>query len=224
MNGRSTAPVSKALLYTGLLAYPLFFGTVLVQGFVRTGYSPLRFPLSSLAIGGSGWIQICNFLVAGMMIVIFSFAVKKMLKPATGKFRGPWLIRLVGIGLMGAGAFVTDAVYGYPLDQPLAVAQFTWHGHLHDAFSMLVFVCLPWACFSVGRRLRMLGEKSWARYSTFSGFAMITFFVITSLGFKQIPFFVDYSGLFQRISISFGGVWISALAYLCIRKGAVFPA
>lgn len=209
-----TSNESKVILglLCGAIACPLFLIVVFIEGALRQDYNSFLYPLSSLAIGDTGWTQILNFIFTGLLLVIFSFGLKQLFISEKVKSRGPLLMRLVGIGLIGAGIFVTDPIYGYPTNQPLALAQFTYHGHLHDGFSMLVFVCLPWACFVFRKYFIAKGELRWANYSVFTGYAMITAFIITSLGFKQLPGFVNYAGIFQRICISIGWIWITLLS------------
>ena len=191
-------PEPKSLLMFGTFAGPIFILAVLMQGAMRTDYNSLGYPLSSLSIGTSGWIQIANFIITGTLLLIFSFGLRQVFNSSAVKSRGPLLIGLAGIGLIGAGLFVTDPVFGYPADKPLLLRQFTLHGHLHDAFSMLVFVCLPWACFVFRKHFAASLEHGWATYSALTGFTMIIAFIIASIGFKQLAGFVDFAGVFQR--------------------------
>jgi len=208
---------TKILLICGAVACPLFITTVLIEGATRGGYSALRFPLSSLSIGNLGWIQVANFVITGILLFAFSIGLRRVYNPSAEKFRGPLLIGLVGIGLIGAGIFSTDPIFGYPANQPLALTQFTLHGHLHDAFSMLVFICLPWACFVFRQRLVATGENRWAQYSAFTGFAMIATFILTSMGFKQLSGFVDIAGVLQRLCITIGWTWMTLLSLHLLR-------
>ncbi len=209
---------TKTLLWCGVIACPLFITISFIEGAMRADYSSIRFPLSSLAIGVTGWTQIVNFIVTGILLFIFSFGLRRIFNTSKTKFKGPLLISLVGIGLIVAGFCYTDPVYGYPTNLPLKVAQFTIRGHLHDGFSMFVFVCLPWACFVFRKNFIAMHEHSWATYSSITGFAMIATFIITSMGFKQLPFFVDYAGLFQRLCLIIGCTWITLLAIHLLRK------
>ena len=208
---------TKSLLWCGAIACPLFIITVLIEGATRSDYNSFLFPLSSLSIGDFGWIQISNFIVTGILILVFSIGLRLVFNSATAKFRGSLLIGLVGIGLIGAGVFVTDPIFGYPTSEPLVLRQFTIHGHLHDAFSMLVFVCLPWACFVFRKRFVTTGEHGWATYSAFTGFAMIATFIIASMGFKQLSGFVDFAGVSQRVCIAIGWIWITLLSLHLLR-------
>jgi len=208
---------TKILLSCGLIGCPLFLITVLIEGFVRPGYNSFLYPLSSLSLGEWGWIQILNFIITGILLIGFSFGLRKSFNSNNVKFRGPLLIGFVGSGLIGAGIFVTDPIFGYPPNEPLLLRQFTIHGHLHDAFSMLVFVCLPWACFNFRKKFISKGENRWANYSSFTGYAFIAAFIIASMGFKQLSGFVNFAGLFQRLCIAFGWLWLTLLSLHVLR-------
>jgi hypothetical protein len=209
---------TKSLLACGVIVCPLFILTVLIQGSIRSDYNPYKYPLSSLSIGDQGWVQIANFIITGLLIILFSVGLKRIFNSEKEKFHAPLLMMLVGIGLTGAGIFVTDPVFGYPENQPLILKQFTFHGHLHDAFSMLVFICLPWMCFAFRKQFSSTGKKGWAGYSAFTGFTMITAFILASMGFKQFPGFVDLAGASQRLCIVIGGTWITLLSLHLMRS------
>jgi Protein of unknown function (DUF998) len=207
----------KTLLICGAIMCPLFIIAVLIEGAVRPDYNSFLYPLSSLSIGDNGWTQISNFIITGVLVVLFSRGVRQVFPEV--KFRGHLLIMLVGIGLIGAGIFVTDPVFGYPPNKPLVLRQFTWHGHLHDVFSMLVFICLPWACFIFRRRFIKTHNRGWATYSAFTGFVVIVTFILASIGFKQTTGFVNFAGLFQRLCILTGLAWITSLSlHLLVSK------
>lgn len=113
---------TKTLLWCGVFAFPIFITTFFIEGVFREDYSSIRFPLSSLAIGVTGWTQMTNFIVTGILLLIFSFGLRRVFNSTITKFKGPLLISLVGIGLIGAGSCYTDPVYGYPANLPLKVA------------------------------------------------------------------------------------------------------
>jgi hypothetical protein len=199
-------------LFCGSIACPLFITAVIIEGAARPDYNSFLYPLSSLSIGDSGWAQISNFIITGILLILFSFGLRQVFGSPKVKFRGHLLIMLVGIGLTGAGIFVTDPIYGYPPNKPIVLRQFTWHGHLHDGFSLLVFIFLPWACFTFRKRFIKTNKQGWAIYSGLTGFAMIVTFVLASMGFKQVALFVNFAGLFQRLCILTGLAWITSLS------------
>ena len=59
----------------------------LVQAFTREGFDLRRHPLSLLSLGELGWIQIGNFVVAGLLVVAFAVGLRRVLHPGRG---GTW--------------------------------------------------------------------------------------------------------------------------------------
>jgi hypothetical protein len=203
---------STALLACGAIAPPLFIIVFLIEGATRTGYDPLRYPVSSLSLGESGWMQITNFIFTGLLLLAFAFGLRRLFQSPGKKFHGPLLIGLVAIGLIGAGIFSTDPLFGYPEDKPLALAQYSVHGHLHDFFSLFVFICLPLACFSFRKKFIEEGKYGWANYSVFTAIKMLVTFVLAGIGFKQLAGFENIAGVLQRLSICIGWIWMMLLA------------
>jgi hypothetical protein len=191
------------LLYCGLLAGPLFVLTFLIAGATRgEGYDALRHPVSSLQLGQDGWIQTANFLVAGALTIAFATGLWRETRP-DAVLVGVW-----GVGLVGAGAFTTDPVSGYPLGTPAAI-DYTTTGALHDAFSLPAFVALAVVQVVLAR-----GQgRGWAVYSLLSAGVFLTAFVLASVGFSQTEPLVDLAGLFQRIAVIVGFGWLTALAW-----------
>jgi hypothetical protein len=83
---------------------------------------------------------------------------------------------------------------------------------------MLVFICLPWACFVFRKNFITAGKQKLAAYSAFTGYAMITTFIIASIGFKQVSGFVNYAGLFQRLCVFLGLIWMTGLSLHLLKK------
>ena len=217
-------PVNAYLLRLGSLCTPIFVIVFLLEGFTRREYDWMRHPISSLSIGPFGWIQVMNFIVTGVLVALiglglrWTFALK-----SRGSVFGPILLVVAGIGLIGAGIFVSDPVFGFPPEEPLVLAQFTEHGHLHDVFSMLWFLGLPSAGFVFAVRFFTLNKRGWAFYSLASGLGMIVLFVLASLGFLQRPGFVDVAGIYQRLSVTAGLSWASAIAIHAVPPDAAPP-
>ncbi len=209
---------TRVLLACGAIGCPLFVLLFLIEGAIRADYNALRYPISSLSIGDSGWMQAANFIITGLLILAFAIGLRRALQPAVGAVWGPLLIGLAGIGLIGAGIFTTDPVFGYPPDAPLVLAQYSSHGHLHDLFSILVFLGLPIACFVLSRRFAVMGERGWAIYSVLTGIGILMTFVLAGMGFSQTPGFVDFAGVYQRLSITIGWTWMTLLALHLLRN------
>jgi Protein of unknown function (DUF998) len=211
---------TKALLSCGAIAGPLFVLAFLVEGATRAGYDPLRHPVSSLALGDDGWVQSANFVVAGLLTLAFAVGLRRAFRPLGSSIWGPLLIGVWAIGLLGAGIFPTDPVSGYPPGTPDQLPGYTWHGALHDLFSLPGFAALAAACFVFGSRFAARGERGWAVYSLFTGLAFTVAFVLASAGFGQAEGLVDLAGLLQRLAVTIGFGWLTLLAVRMLR---LFP-
>jgi hypothetical protein len=209
------------LPWLGSLCAPFFVVAFLIEGFTRPQYNWMQYPISSLSIGRLGWTQIMNFVITGALVALIGIGLRLTFAPhSRGSLFGPILFVVAGIGLIGAGIFVSDPVFGFPPDKPLVLAQFTSHGHLHDLFSTFWFLGLPAACSVLAVRFFTISEPGWAVYSLLSGLGMIACFVVASMGFLQRPGFVDVAGIYQRLSATTGILWVSLIAIHAARASA----
>lgn len=195
---------NHVLLACGVAAGPLFTVAYLLEGAGRASYRPFRHPISSLTLGRAGWAQTANFLFAGLLSLIF----------AVGLWRtGPsgWGALLVGawaVGLLGAGAFRTDPVSGYPPGTPDQLQHHTRAGALHDLLSLIGFLALTAACFVFAPS----DSPGWAVYSITSGVLFAATMALASAAFDQHQRWVDVGGLLQRVSLTVGWTWQTLLA------------
>jgi hypothetical protein len=209
---------TSLLLLGGPLGCALAILVFLTLGFTRANYSSLKHPVSSLALEHLGWIESVSFMLSGILVFIFSFGLDRTLKEVKG---GRWtasFIAAVGMGLIGAGIFKTDPVYGYPTHEPMLLEQTTLSGKLHELLSIFVFIGLPVAAFRFTRQFMEEGEAGWATYSLVSGIAVLVFLLLAEFGFQQAPYLVDFAGLFQRLSIIAGCTWLTLLAFYILGK------
>src|SRR5678816_3593273 len=70
------AKLTNRLLRCGIVAGPLYVGLGLIQMAIRPGFDITRHSLSLMSNGNLGWIQIFNFLVTGMLLVLGAVGVK----------------------------------------------------------------------------------------------------------------------------------------------------
>jgi hypothetical protein len=192
----------------------LFVVSALVIGRFRERYDELRMPISLLAVGNYGWFQIANFVVSGMLMIAFALGLRTVLA-GRGSTWAPRLIAIVGVGLVGAGLFPTDPGRGFP-PRNQAEQGPTVHGHLHDVFSIAVFVGLPLAMCSLARNLSDRGESGWPRFLTACGLALAAGFVVIVVAFNADVWLADIAGLLQRlwVAIAFGVLSLVALRLL----------
>ena len=211
---------TKVLLLCGAIAGPFFTLSWFLQGLGRADYDPMRYAISSLSIGEFGWMQIITFIITGSLILAFGMELRQLLWGPSGSVWGPLLIILLGIGLIGAGIFVTNPLNGYPPGTPIIPTDRTAHGILHDLFGIPFFLGLPITCFVFARFFDRHGEHSWSLYSRLSGIGMFAVFFVARLGFRLLPTYPDLAanfGLLQRITVTIGLAWLTLLAVYMLR-------
>jgi hypothetical protein len=161
---------ARALLACGAVAAPVFVVVAFAQALSRNGFDLLKHPISLLSLGGPGWIQITNFIVAGLLFFAGAVGVRRTLGTGRAGTWGPRLLGAFGVALVAGGVFVTDPALGYPPGTPEGVPdEFTWHGMLHAVAPVLGFLALSAACFVFARRAAGLHQRAWAAFSVFVG-------------------------------------------------------
>lgn len=157
-------------------------------------------------------MQGTNFIVCGVLVFCFAIGLKRVLRSGKGSTWGPILLGVFGLCLIGAGFFATDPLLGYP---PGAPSTPTVHGTIHNILSLFVFISLIAACFVLARRFAGDPEwRGWAFYSVATGILVAIFFIATDV----VAALNGPAGLFQRICIIIGWVWISLFAFRLMSK------
>jgi len=213
--------VSRWLLWCGVAGPILFVVAITVEGAIRPNYDSARMFASLLSLGDQGWQQIANFLISGLLIVLFAFGLRPLDQNGPASRWGPIMIGALGLGLIGAGVFVTDPASGYPPGAPLGIGTDkppSWHGGLHLLASIVVFGGLPTACFVFARRFQSSGHRLWAIYSRASGVGTLGCFVAAFVGATGMAGLVSVAGWLQRASLAIAFVCIVILAPRCMRE------
>ena len=152
------------LLTSGLIAGPFFFSVWLVQAFTRDGFDLRRHPMSLLANGDWGFIQIANFVITGALCILAAIGLSFVLRGGRAQTWGPVLIGAFGVGFVLAGVFVTDPGAGFPIGAPEGMPiERTLSGALHDVGFALAQVAWLAACFVLRRRFVANGERGWGQ-------------------------------------------------------------
>jgi hypothetical protein len=130
----------------------------------------------------------------------------------------PKLILGVGGGLIGSGLFVTDPVAGFPPRDAQSTAGRTpsvvptREGNLHTLCAIPIFAGIPIAALTCATSAAHRRQYRWASYSAGSGAAMAIAFVLFGAAFGGASRLAGHGGLMQRVSITAGFGWLSALS------------
>lgn len=105
------------LLWGGIVGALLFLTVFTVDGATRPGYRPRRHPVSALALGSRGWVQVANFVVCGALILGGAVGAWLALLAGDRGWLG-WLVSLLlavfAVGLVLSGVFSMDPMRDYP--------------------------------------------------------------------------------------------------------------
>lgn len=204
--GGLTAASTRRLLRLGMVAGPFYLAVGLIQALVREGFDLARHPLSLLANGPGGWVQTANFVLTGLMVLAAAVGFRRVLGPGS---RLPfWFLGAFGAGMILAAVFPADPVDGFPPGTPAGFpTSISTPGMLHFVAGALGFTCLAISCLLAARALSRRGEKGLARFSLFSGLAVL-------LGFFGGPFLPSVSMVTLGIwfSVVVGWVWLAVLS------------
>ena len=200
---------TRALVSAGAIAGPLFVVVGLVQVLTREGFDLTRHPLSLLSLGDRGWVQITNFIIAGVLMLAFAVGTRRSLGGGPGRVWAPVLFGLYGVGLVLGGAFTADPALGFPIGTPDGIpAEWTFHGGVHAFAAPLAFLALVAVTFVVAHRLSWEGPRSAAAWSRVIGVASLLL---------CIPFGPAMS-LRLFVGVALGFAWITAYAISLLRE------
>jgi hypothetical protein len=188
----------------------LFLSTFTLEGWLRPGYQARSMFVSELALGQRGWIQSINFVVFGVLFLIFTRGVSGEFHSGAASHAGPVLLTIIGISFLVSGFFTMDPVTT-PRD------RMSWHGTLHGLFGALVFSLSPISCFVFLRRFHSDPEWQWLQsWTGATGAIMVASVVVMATGPTKAPAapnaFNAWNGAFQRAALIPYLLWTFAFA------------
>lgn len=214
----SRAGRRRAGLWAGVVGPTLFVVVFLVEGAIRPGYDAMRLQVSYLSLGEGGWVQVASFLVTGVLLLVFSGALRNVLGTGAGATLAPLGVALAGAGTIIAGLFSTMPAFGYPPGTPEGFpTEISSTAYLHVLGAFCFFGGMIVAPLAMARRFRREHDTGWVVYSVVTALVVWLFLGASSADPSGQPFFPDTVGLLQRISIIAGLAWIAALAARYLR-------
>jgi hypothetical membrane protein len=204
-----TDNATRAMLTCGVIAGPLFVATVTAQILTRDGFDIRRHPISLLSVAEHGWIQVANFILAGMLSIIFAIGVARVLTDGPGSRWGPRLCAPFGVGLVIGGIFRADPALGFPAGAPEGYPEhITTHGMIHAIAPPLSFLSLIAACLVIARRFAADGQRR---------SALLTRIVAAVCFVLSVPVGPGFSiRLFLGVALAFG--WLAWYAVYLLRQ------
>jgi len=180
--------------WAGIIGPILFTAGFLVQeAFRRDEYSPMAEQVSALEAGPNGWIQQVNFVVFGVLSIIFAFGLHRALRETRLGLFGPLLIGISGVGNILAAVF--------PLKEDAAGETYDPGGHM--VAGILFFLTSAVGLLVLSRRMRQ--DDRWrglAAYVAVAGaLALVGFVLMGTLVIPDDAPLHDWAGLGQRVIV-----------------------
>lgn len=144
-----SAEETRLLLTAAAIAGPLFYLSSAVQALVRPGFDLRVHPLSQLATGDLGWIQVLTFVLAGLGVLGLAVAHRRVVTDGVGSRVVPVFLGIFGAAFAVAGGFPMDPQNGFPIGAPEGSVDMSWHAVAHSAAAVLSFVALAAACITL---------------------------------------------------------------------------
>ena len=200
---------TRALVTAGAIAGPVFVLTASVQSVSRDGFDLTRQPISLLSLGDAGWVQITNFILAGLLMLGFAVGAARALRGGPSRRWAPWLFGVFGIGLIIGGAFTADPALGFPAGAPEGIPDtMSLHAMGHAIAPPLAFTARVIGMFVIAHRLAWEGRRGAAVWTRVAAIACVALSVPVGPGFSV--------RLFLAVALGFG--WITAYAVSLLRR------
>ncbi len=179
----------------GVIGPIVFVGTWAIAGLVKARYSPLHDPISELAA-----VHASTRIAMSTAFVVFAIGMCSYALALRGAPVGPaWVTAAVsGLATIGVAAF--------PLHHSATVDR------LHGVFAGTGYVTLAATALIGAVFLRRVGARSLALLAAVAGFGCAMSLGLTLIG--------SFEGLFQRVGLTAGDVWVVASA-VALRRGAL---
>jgi hypothetical protein len=201
--------------WAGIIAPALFVAIFTIEGWFRPGYDPITTYVSALSLGPRGWIQMVNFIILGLLMLVFTRVVAAEFPSGKASRWGLICLTVMALLFIVSGPFVMD-----PMGTPLG--QTTVHGTIHGLAGGIVFILMPVTCFIYLRRFRQDPEWRNLKWVTLLLGIIVAAAVLLLTFTTKLPslqsMFVDWLGLIQRFIIIPFMIWLFIFALGILRR------
>lgn len=201
--------LTRALLAGGIAAGPFYLAIGVAQALTREGFDFGRHPLSVLANGPGGWIQVANFLVTGILVSGAAAAFARVPGPRMRALT--WCLGAFGASMIVAAFCPADAMDGFPPGTPLGPpTTISTTGLLHFAAGALGFAFLGVSGLVAARSMARRNAASVSRLSLLAGLVVLVGF------FGGIALPIGIAGIWIAVVVGFA--WLSTLSRHLLRE------
>lgn len=209
----STSSTTRQLLALGAAAGPVYLLVGLGQILIRPGFDVTRHPLSMMANGDLGWVQVANFLVTAVLIMAGAVGLMRA-ESGRGLRVSAILIFIYGLSLVGAALFKADPGAGFPLGAPEVVTEISFSGLMHFATGGVGFLALIAGAITRAVVHFRRGEAGWGWFALVTGVFFFAAFVGVASGAGNS---VTVLGFYAAVVLAF--VWLTMMFDRVRRAG-----
>jgi hypothetical protein len=149
---------------------------------------------------------------------VFAAGLRSWLRDGPGALATPLAIAVAAVGVLLAGFFPTQPLFGYPPGTPEGMATDVSPASLAHVLGAILFIFgLIAAALSFAVRSWRGGSRAWALGSLAVAALVFVSFGASGGGPSGQLLFPDVSGLLQRVALIWGLSWVLALALLGIN-------
>jgi hypothetical protein len=207
----------------------LYVGVIVLEGLLRPDYHARTMFISELALGSRGFVQIANFIVFGLSILLFAMGAATAFGTTRPARIGMTLLVIVGICEVAAGLFVIDPVPAAGLTfSPIAIGphHMSFHSKFHYVVSSLSFFLAPVCAFFFAFADRSTNDATWQafrRWSLALGIAMALGLIVMKLATIPPPTnpLQPWRGLIQRAMVFPFAIWLFAFGAVLFEHASL---
>jgi hypothetical protein len=227
----SVSAIGRFSAWCILAGSPLYFGVILLEGLLRPDYHATTMFISELELGSRGFVQIVNFVVFGLSILLFAMGVAFAFGTTRAGRIGVTLLVIIGICEVASGVFVIDPVPVAGVTfSPTAIGphHMSFHSKFHYLVGSLAFFLAPLCAFFFVFADRFAKDATWQafrRWSLVLGIAMASGLILMKLATIPPPAnpMQPWRGLIQRAMILPFVVWLFAFGVVLLKRGSLSP-
>ncbi|MCK8478502.1 DUF998 domain-containing protein [Microbacterium aurugineum] len=198
---------TRRLLLFAAVAGPVFYASSIIQGITRDGFDIRIHPLSQLATGSVGWVQMLTFAIAGLGGIALAIAYRRVRTEGIGRRLVPIFVGIFGAAFLLAGLFPMDPQNGFPVGAPEGVVALSWHSIVHTSAAALSFLALA------GAAITLLIREIRARHGAAAvGHGVVAVVLLLPMSPTESSIQIAITG-----AVAFG--WVSVMA-LRVRRSA----
>lgn len=195
---KTTVNQRQIAAWAGMIGSALFVAVFTLEGWLRPDYNPFSMYISALSLGPRGWIQVINFIVLGVFLLIFAWGIRAEFPTGKTARGGSIMLAILAVLFIVSGIFVMD-----PMDTPQD--QMSVHGLIHGIAGGIVFVLMPVTIFVYLRRFRVepnwLAVQGWTVVLGIIEATAVIIFTIVSKSPTLFNTFAGWIGLIQRAAL-----------------------